>query len=85
MLFWVEGCPTCETYLEKNDSIMQKVPLHNPTIDVMKAPRLSCSNTLSYKQDGPIYFIYITHYLQQRNLIGIHSGFNSIIKERFRS
>jgi hypothetical protein len=62
----VEGCPTCETYLEKNDSFIQKVPLHNPTINVMKAPQLRCSSILSYKQDGPINFIYITHYLQQK-------------------
>jgi hypothetical protein len=77
MFFWVEGfeIPTCKTYLERNDSFMQKVPMYNPTVDAMKAPQLSCSNTMSYKQDGPIYFIYITDYLQQRNLGGIHNCF----------
>jgi hypothetical protein len=43
---------------------MRKVPMYNPTVDAMKTPQLNYSNTLSFKQDGPIYFIYITHYLQ---------------------
>jgi hypothetical protein len=66
MLFWVQGfeVPTCETYLERNDSFMQKVPMYNLIVDAMKATQLNYPSTLSYKQDGPIYFICITHYLQ---------------------
>jgi hypothetical protein len=47
MLFWVEGfeVPTWGTYLERNDSFMQEVPMYNPTVDAMKAPQLSCSTT----------------------------------------